>query len=389
MIWALLVWVGLLGSFYAYLGYPLLLMALLRFKGERSLVRAPFGQPLPRLTVIIAARNEEAGIAEKIEQTLALRYGSRSAEEAGVQVIVASDCSDDQTDEIVRGYAARGVELVRPAERGGKERAQRHAVQQARGALILFTDAKIRLNEDALTNLSRYFEDPSVGAVSSVDVVENSAEGASGEGFYVRYEMWLRRLESRYDSLVGLSGSCFAVTRVVAEALREDIPSDFALLLEARRRGLRGVQGDDVIGYYKSVTSEKAEFNRKVRTVLRGMATLWVCRKVMDPAVYGTFAWQVASHKLARWLVPWWLLGTAIGLTVLASQSLFYGVLWLVMIGFMWLALEAYRKPELQSRTVYKVPLFFIVVNAGIAVAWWRFLSGARTVAWDPSVKGR
>ncbi len=389
MIWAFLVWLGIIGCFYAYLGYPLTLWALLRYKGERKLVRASFGQPLPRLTVIIAARNEEACIAKKIEQTLALRYGTRSAEEAGVQIIVASDCSDDGTDEIVRGFAGRGVELVRPPERGGKERAQRHAVMQARGALLLFTDAKIRLNEDALTNLARYFEDPTIGAVSSVDVVEESAEGASGEGFYVRYEMWLRSLESRFDSLVGLSGSCFGVTRVVADALRDDVPSDFALLLEARRRGLRGVQGDDVIGYYKSVTSEKAEFDRKVRTVLRGMATLSVCRKVLDPSVYGSFAWQVASHKLGRWLVPWWLLGIAIGLSVLAPRSLFYGMLWLVMIGFLWLALEAYRKPELQQRTLYKIPLFFLVVNAGIAVAWWRFLSGKRTVAWDPSVKGR
>ena len=388
-MWAFITWSGLIGSFYAYLGYPLVLWCLLRLKGERPVVRASVGRPLPQLSVIIAARNEEAGIAAKIEQTLALRYGDRSAEDAGVQILIASDCSDARTDEIDRVYTERGVELSRPAERGGKERAQRHAVAQAKGDLVLFTDAKIRLNEDALTNFTRYFEDPSVGAVSSVDVVENSDEGASGEGFYVRYEMWLRRLESRFDSLVGLSGSCFGVTREIAEALREDVPSDFALLLEARRRGLRGVHGEDVVGHYKSVTSEQAEFSRKVRTVLRGMSTLFVCREVLNPAVYGAFAWQVASHKLCRWLVPWWLLGVAIGLTVLATTSLCYGLLWLGMISFLWLALKAYRQPELQQQTLYKVPLFFLVVNAGIAVAWWRFLTGARTVAWDPSAKGR
>jgi hypothetical protein len=137
------------------------------------------------------------------------------------------------------------------------------------------------LGVDAIERFAAYFEDPMVGAVSSVDKVISSSGQGSGEGMYVRYEMWLRALESRFLSLVGVSGSCFAVRREICADLRSDIPSDFALLLASRRRGLIGVNAPDVVATYESVADEKAEFGRKVRTVLRGLTTLFACYEVL------------------------------------------------------------------------------------------------------------
>lgn len=381
-------WLSIFEIFYAYLGYPLLLLAALKVRAGKDRDDRRSAGPLPPLTVIIAARNEAAVIAGKIEKTLQLRYAGKSAEQAGVQVIVASDCSDDGTDEIVTGFAPRGVVLARTSVRGGKETAQRHAVQFATGDILLFTDAKITLNDEALENAVRYFADPAVGAVSSIDKIEESKEGGSGEGFYIKYEMWLRRLESKFRTLVGLSGSCFAVRRSVAVNLRENIPSDFALLIEAVRQGLRGVHGPDVVGSYKAVTSERAEFDRKVRTVLRGMAAFFQCREVLNPFRFGSFSWQIFSHKLCRWLVPWFMILGAISVTVLASEGGIYALMFWVMVAIVAAAAAAYLKPALQKHKALKVPLFFIVVNLGIFFAWLRFLRGSRTVAWDPSKKG-
>jgi hypothetical protein len=136
--------------------------------------------------------------------------------------------------------------------------------------------------------------------------------------------MWLRALESEFRSVVGLSGSCFAVRRHLCHTMRADIPSDFSLLLEAQQRGLRGVSAPDVLCWYRAVKSEEEEFQRKVRTVLRGITALMVCSSVMDPRRYGSFAWQVASHKLMRWLVPWFMLIATFGSLILADDSLLF-----------------------------------------------------------------
>lgn len=367
-------------SFYAYFGYPLLLVVL-RTLGVRRRTEPETSSKEIRATVVITARNEARVIREKLENTLLIRAPGTEP----VQVIVASDASDDDTDDVVREYASRGVELVRLPARAGKEHAQRLAVGSARGDFVLFTDAKIRLEADALERAASYFRDRRVGAVSSIDRIEG--EG-SGEGMYVRYEMWLRALESDVNTLVGLSGSCFAVRRGVCQNLRVDIPSDFALLLETRRQGLTGVHAPDLVGTYQAVASEEAEFKRKVRTVLRGMTALWTCREVMNPGTYGLFALQVFSHKLCRWLVPWFLLIAGATLLTSAKGDALLELLLVLSLAFVFLALLAFFVPSFRKKRICKLPLFFMVVNAGIAVAWLQFLIGRRTVAWNPSDKG-
>lgn len=381
----LLFWLSAFGVAYAYFGYPLLLLAVLRLRGPRpKAVTAGF--ETPRVSVVITCRNEARVIREKLENTLLLTYQGRLARDAGVQILVASDASDDGTDDVVREFAARGVELVRLEERGGKERAQQAAVEQVRGDVVVFTDAKIRLEPEALDRFVAYFADPSVGAVSSIDRVEG--EG-SGEGMYVRYEMWLRALESEFGSLVGVSGSCFAVRRAICADLRADIPSDFALLLAARRRGLRGVHAPDVVASYRPVATERAEFERKVRTVLRGITTLMTCSEVLNPFVYGVFSWQVASHKLMRWLVPWFVaIGTFSTLAVAAS-GFFYSLVALCVLLFYIGAALAAADPKMREHVWCRLPLFFLVVNGGIAVAWYHYIRGKRTMAWNPSAKGQ
>ena len=382
--------------FYAYFGYPLILMLLL--KGKQSATQViPLLRPelLPSLTVIITVRNEEAVIREKLAGTLQLLYAGETVQSlllqpnARVQVIVASDASEDGTDAVVQENFSKGVQLVRLDTRGGKEQAQRAAVAQAKGEIIVFTDAKISLAGDVLERFAQYFTDPQVGAVSSVDRVESDGGTSSGEGFYVRYEMWLRRLESQFNTLVGLRGSCFAVRREICSALDTNIPSDFALLIETRKRGLKGIHGADIVASYKAVRTEKEEFSRKVRTVLRGMTTFFSRLEVANPSTYGIFAWQILSHKLSRWLVPWFLLLGTAGCMFLAPSSWFFYTMLFGLCAFYGAALIGWYVPGVREFLPCKVPLFFIVSNSAVFVAWLRFLSGVRAVTWDPSNKGR
>ncbi len=396
---------GLLLIFYAYFGYPFVLLILtwLNPVGKKAKVIRQLDSNVHEncekpqtASILIAARNEVKAIQKKLENTLTLSFGSGTVESERVQIVVASDASDDGMDEIVASFAARGVQLVKLSERGGKDRALRAAAEVATGEILLCTDAQVSLNQDALSNTIEYFRDPTVGCVSSVDRIEDSVEAGSqlndgpkkasgGEGLYLKYEMWLRQLESEFGTLVGLSGSCFAIRKELATEIRHEVPSDFAILLAARRRGLRGVQAKDVVGTYGGVASEKAEFERKVRTVLRGMTTLFSTPEVLNFKSYGSFAWQVASHKVARWLVPLFLamvtLGGLTGTSILA---------WFAMLGTFLLpvaALAAVVSPSYREKFFYRAALFFLVVNAAIAVAWVRYLSGVRQTTWTPTAR--
>lgn len=367
---------------YAYFGYPLILLAASSRKKHPPL-EIYEKHPVLNFTIVIAARNEEAVIGQKIENTLAFQA---PAAHSRLEIIVASDDSEDRTDDITREYQECGVRLVRVSPRRGKENAQAAAVREASGDVVFFTDSKVAFQPDTVLRLSRYFADPSVGAVSSIDRVIDE-RGASGEGAYVRYEMWLRRLESAFGTLVGLSGSGFAVRKQLCEKLATDIPSDFSLLLEARRKGYRGVLADDVVGTYRTVASEKEEFSRKVRTVLRGIRTLFARAEVLNPFSYGFFSWQIISHKLIRWLVPWLIIPGVVASFGLADSSGLFRAFSLCIAAFFVFGALGLCNRALVKLPLFKIPAFFIVSNAAILIAWLKFLGGTKSVIWEPSEK--
>lgn len=379
-----LFWISCFGIFYAYFGYPLLLWLLANYRRKTELKTSNI-ENWPKLSVIITCRNEAGVIREKLENTLALLYQGQFAETAGVEVIVASDASDDGTDDIVREFFPRGVKLVRVEERNGKEFAQREAIKSATGEILFFTDAKTKLAKDALQNTAKHFTDKSVGAISSFDKIENDHQTSSGEGYYVRYEMWLRRLESEFYSLVGLSGSGFAVRKEVCDRFRIDIPSDFNSLMNAIRLGYVGKLADDVICNYRAVQTAKEEFNRKVRTVLRGITTLFSCSEFLNLSKYPKIAFELISHKLCRWFVPWFCILAILCAFNLADQSSFYAMVSALIVIFLLLASGGAWLEEYREKKVFKIPLFFVVTNASILVAWLKYWSGVRSVSWNPS----
>jgi hypothetical protein len=276
------------------------------------------------------------------------------------------------------------VELVRSPERRGKEHAQRLAVAQARGEVVVFTDAASRLDRGALLALAANFADQTVGCVSSEDRVVLEDGQVGGENFYVRYEMLLRRLESRVHSLVGLSGSCFAARKKVCAVFSETLPSDFNTLLGAVRLGLRGVSEPAALCYYHSVSDER-EFQRKVRTVLRGLTALFANLEMLNPLRHGLFSLSLLSHKFFRWCVPFALALNLAANVALAPGSANYRSLLLLQAAFYALAWAGMRSRTLARRLVVKVPFFFVTVNSSIVLAWLKFLRGERVVVWQPS----
>ncbi len=369
--------------FYAYFGYPLCLIILSLFKKYDKL-QADKDYQLPSVSFIITAYNEEQRIKEKIESTLTQDYPKEKLE-----IIVASDCSSDKTDEIVKSFESQGVKLVRAPERKGKENAQKHAVDASTGEILVFSDVATILKPDGIFNIVKNFYDPSIGCVSSEDKFIETDGSVSGEGAYVKYEMFLRKLESGVNTLVGLSGSFFAARRTVCENWATDLQSDFNTLLNSIKINLRGISDPTSTGYYKNISDEKKEFNRKVRTVLRGISVLMKNLPLLNPFKYRMFAWQLFSHKLCRWLVPFFLVVAFIANSMIIFSSIYLFLIFLLQIIFYAFAFFYYQKQQSSSAdkisTVFRLPFFFVTVNFSILTAWWQYIKGQRATFWEPS----
>ncbi len=229
------------------------------------------------------------------------------------------------------------------------------------------------------------FADPSVGCVSSVDRVLRQDGNPCGEGFYVRYEMWLRRLESKVNSLVGLSGSFFAARKEVCRDFSGDMQSDFRTVLNSMKLGLRGVDDPEAVGFYPDIADSKKEFHRKVRTVLRGQTVFFRNLEFLNFFRYGLFSYQYFCHKLLRWLVPVFLAAALISNLFLVFNSWFYALSFLGQSAFYTVAILGWFQKITTDHALVKIPFYFLTVNAAILSAWWHYLRGNRMVMWVPS----
>lgn len=378
---------GLLGAggslfAYSYLGYPALLWVLRR----RRRAPAP-GDPRDRwpfITITVPAFNEEESIADTLDRILASDYPADRR-----QVLVISDASDDRTDEIVEGYADRGVELLRVRRRSGKSAAENAALPHLRGEIVVNTDASVRLHPDAVPRLVAAFRDPTVGLASGRDVsVTHFAEEANvGEAGYVGYEMWVRDLETDVAGIVGASGCLYAIR---ADLHRHEVPPslsrDFAAALTTREHGFRAVSVWDAVCFVPRVSSLRREYRRKVRTVARGLGTLLYKRRLLNPLRFGFFSFMLFSHKLCRWLVPWGLVAGVVGVALLSidyplARWALAGALGLVLCAIVgWLLPEGSRMPK-----VFGVPAYGLSGNVAVLRAWLSLVRGEVNAVWEPT----
>jgi cellulose synthase/poly-beta-1,6-N-acetylglucosamine synthase-like glycosyltransferase len=372
---------GLGIAVYAYLGYPALLKLVSLVRTRRPDVAEPAAWPL--ISITVPAYNEERSIAATLEALLAIDYPADRR-----QILVVSDASSDRTDEIVRGFAGRGVELLRMPVRGGKTAAENAAQGHLRGEIIVNTDASVRLAPDALKPLIACFTDPQVGLASGRDVSVAQIDGDvnRGESGYVGYEMWVRDLETRVGSIVGASGCFYAIrSDLHATLFPSALSRDFASALITRKNGYRAVSVNEAVCFVPRMQSLRREYRRKVRTLTRGLETLWYKRRLLNPVKYGLFSWMLASHKLVRWLAPWGLVLAAVGWLLLAA-SLRSVLLALPLAAVLLLAAAGWFWPENRRAPRFvSVPAYVVSGIIAALEAWIRALRGELNPMWEPT----
>jgi len=361
---------------YSYIGYPLSLYMISLI----STVSHERKKIYPNVTFIVTAYNEKERIIDKIENTLSVSYPKGKLE-----IIFASDGSTDGTNEIISSYAGKGIDFLLLPVRGGKESAQKEAVKKSRGEVLVFSDVSTMIEPDGIEQIASNFADPRVGCVSSRDVVIGPDGKLGGEGLYVRYEMWLRTLESGVNSLVGLSGSFFAARRDVCNDFAEDLDSDFRTLLNSVKAGKRGIIDPMATGYYHDISDPRKEFDRKVRTVLRGITVFFRNTEYLNIFKYGLFSYQYFCHKLLRWIVPFFMITSFLAIGVMSFHSMAYSILFVLVFAVLSYSLLIHMKIIGNPIRILTVPVYFIVVNLSILTAWWKYLKMERVTVWDPT----
>lgn len=374
---------------YAFFGYPLLLMVAGRLKRTPPPGAPTEGRdsPLPRISITVPVFNEAHQLEDLLASLVALEYPTELR-----QILIVSDGSTDGSDDIVQGWADRGVQLLRVEQRGGKCAAENSARPHLTGEIVVNTDASVRIHPRALLPLLRPFADPGVGLVSGRDVSVGHDEGDSnqGEAGYVGYEMWVRDLETAVGGIVGASG-CFYATRARLHAVEvpPELSRDFAAALVALDHGLAAVSAPGALCSVPRTHSLRREYQRKVRTVARGMTTLWAWRHLLNPLAHPGTAWKLWSHKILRWALPLALLLVLAGSALLAPAHawalalLAAGVAGIMVGGFGWIV-----APRDETRSLPRLlaaPAFFLMSNVAVVHALGRALRGGSQSLWEPT----
>lgn len=359
---------------YAYAGFPLLAAARALVRPRPILAR----DDLPTLTVVIPAYNEEEIIAEKLENTLAAEYPRDR-----LDVIVASDGSDDRTNERVRNFGD-GVRLL-DLPRAGKNAALNEAAAAARGEIIAFTDADVKLTEDAFRRLVAPFADPTVGGVAG----ERRHGDLSRRRRLNAGKRTMRRLLSRSGSLTSAEGQLHALRQELFRPVPPGVLDDFWISTRVVAGHRRLVYEPEAGTYpFAGATVLTDPFGRKVRMTGLWFRAVWLGRDLLNPVEHGFYAVQLASHKLLRRLsfVP--ILGLGVSGPLLRRSGPFYRAAWLAQTGLHGAALAGYllRGTRLGRFKVLKAALTFDLNQAAAAVAVAEQLRGqnARDDMWEP-----
>lgn len=368
-------WLFIFIIFYAYFGYPMLLFIISLF--INNCVRKK--EITPYVTFLITAFNEEKSIKIKLENTLSLEYPSDKLE-----IIVASDGSTDETDDIVKDYFKEKVKLIRVEGRLGKTESQNRAVKIAQGEIIVFSDADSIYNSDALRKLVRNFIDTNVGVVAGkTNYITNKNTLGIGTKIFWTYELLIKQAQSKLKTLTGVSGCIYALRKDLYVPLSADIISDLVEPLKIIEKGFRVVYEPEAVAYEKTRETSASEFTMRIRVISRGMRGLLNMRKLLNPFKYGLISFQIFSHKIIRWFVFFFMVGLFICNLFLLEKKFYFGF-FIGQLIFYALALLGLLF-DLRGRRIkiFTIPLYFCVINFASFIALFKLAKGTNTITWD------
>ncbi len=371
-----LFWICLVTLSYAYLGFPLLTF----FRSIGKPTPAKTKGPFPSVSICIAAHNEESVIRGKLENIFTCEYPAHKLE-----IIVASDGSVDKTAAIVKTFRSLGVVLL-DLPRSGKNLALNAAVAAATGDILIFTDADVSLEKDAMEKLVSPFGDASVGCVAGDFRYARQSGSNGGEHTYWDFDRKMKEWQMRAGSVTSATGQLYALRRSFYRPLPRGVTDDFVTSVQARIHGKRIVFAGDARSHGIGVDSAKKEFKRKVRVLTAGLKGVWLTRELLNPFHHGYYAWQLFSHKVLRRLAVLPVLGQTLALAFLALNGSTYAWLLILQGAFHAAALAGFflGKTRLGKLKPLMLPCYFDMLMLATLFALWKLAREHQEDLWSP-----
>jgi cellulose synthase/poly-beta-1,6-N-acetylglucosamine synthase-like glycosyltransferase len=365
----LLFWLCFALITYAYVGYAVFLSLWALLLKKLPTPRRDF---TPTVSIVIAARNEEANVPAKLENLRRLDYPQDRLE-----IVIASDGSIDRTASILREHVPYICPVILDDSKG-KAHALNEAVKRATGEILVFLDARQSVEPNAVSELASCFADSTVGAVSGELLLETPKDGSHGAlGIYWKIEKIVRKLESASGSVVGVTGAIYAIRR----ELYTDIPpgtilDDVFVPMNVARMGKRIVFQPSAIARDRLFSEKGKEFSRKVRTLTGNYQLLRLAPWLLSPS--NPLLFRFISHKLLRLLVPMLLVLMLIA-SALATGPFYRAILW-VQVLFYVLATLGTLIPAAKKFKPVGIASTFVMLNAAATLAFYNFAAGRKKV---------
>lgn len=365
---------------YGYIIYPLILLLTRSTVHGKRLAVSGEREFSPSVSLLVSAYNEEKVIGPKIENLLELEYPRENLE-----IVIVSDGSTDETDNIVKTFAGRGVRLIRLEGRNGKVNTINKAVPQLKGEIAVFSDANTFYNKDAVKKLVRNFEDKTIGCVCGELHFYNEKQNEVGnlEGFYWRYEQFLKRNEGARGSLLGANGGIYAIRKTLFIPLPSDtIVEDFVLPMKILENGYKVIYEPEAIAYEETSHRIVQEMERRIRIGAGDFQALLLTWRLLNP-MCGFTAISYFSHKIIRWFAPFLLIGIFASNTALAEDTFYHTILLLQCI-FYFAAIAGRILARMNIRLkILGLPYYFVSMNIALFLGFIRFCTGSQRVTWN------
>lgn len=377
-------WAALALVAYAYAGFPTVIWCASRLIGRRP--RPPRSASSPRVSILISALNEEQVIGPRVDNALMSTYPAERLE-----IVVASDGSTDRTAAIVAEYVVRHpgrVRLLEYANRRGKATALNESMPQVGGEVVVLSDANTFFDREAVGRLVRWFADPKVGAVCGKLRLVDAVSGKNVDGWYWRYETFLKACEGRLGALLGSNGAIYAIRRDEYVPIAADtIIDDFTIpLLIKLRTGKSIVYDESAMADEETAADVSAEFRRRARIGAGGFQSLPRLWRLLMPR-YGWTSFAFWSHKVLRWFCPAFL-AVALAANLFLIDRLLYQILLGLQLGFYLAALLGALIPGTgRVRRMLRLTTLFTSVNAALAVGFWRWIAGRQRGTWQRTAR--
>jgi cellulose synthase/poly-beta-1,6-N-acetylglucosamine synthase-like glycosyltransferase len=368
---------------YTYFLYPLILLTLAAaqrvWRALRSRQEAGFqpAGPLPTVSLVVAAHNEEAVIAQKLRNCRDLDYPADRLE-----ILLGCDGCTDRTAELARASAFPNTRVVDFPERAGKAAVLNRLLPRARGEIVVFSDATAMLERDALRKLAAPFDDPAVGCVGGEMRLRAANGVVEGESAYWRYERFLKLLESRLNLLVGASGCLYAIRRRLFRPIpRQGIIDDFLIAMRVREAGYRIVYAAGAVAQ-EEAAGIRQDFHRHVRIGAGNFHALRHTWRLLLPTS-GATAFAYWSHKVLRWLAPFALIA-ALASALAAGEESLYAAAAACGVAFVALAAAGFRQERRNASSKWlRLPYYFLAMNLALLLGFVKFLTGRQTLIWN------